>query len=597
MIRRLLRVYRQLLPGEGRGWLVWAVLGSAGVAALDMLGIAAMMPLMLVATGASGGQEMVDRLAFMGVSGQGGAIVVLAAAVAGVFVVKTVVAIGFRWWLLGRTTRLEGIAAANMLERYADAPYVQHRSRSNGQMNRQLDFSLSQVFGGMLNGYVMITVDVMTLVAAVAVLAWISPVATMAAVAVLGGAVVVMQWGLRSRQYQIGRELSKVAAQQWNARIPVIEGFRDVRLTSSSRYFTDQFRGMRAHQASAYRKLSIFSEVPRYLLEVAMVVGIGAIAGAVLWTGQSEQIIAILGVFTVAAGRMLPTLNRLGANVGSLRASHVGLEETEATLAQLGAPPQIPAPLREGQVVPLSGDILLRGVGFRFPDSQEWTLRHVDLRIPAGHTVAIVGSSGAGKSTVLDVILGLLDPVEGSVTCGGQDIHEHIDAWHRTLGVVSQDVFLVNASLRRNVAFGVPDEQIDDHRLGEALRSAQLDGLVEQLPDGWDTVLGERGVRISGGQRQRIGIARALYRDPAVLVLDEATSALDNLTEKKLSETIQRLSGRLTIIIVAHRLSTVRHADTVVFMDQGKVAAWGTFDQVQEASPLFAQLVALGKLG
>ncbi|ROZ63025.1 ATP-binding cassette domain-containing protein [Kocuria soli] len=599
MIRRLLRVHDQLLPSEGKAWLVWAVLGSLVVALLDMVGIAAMMPLMLVATRAPGHESVLDRLAPFGVHGVGAGIVVLAAAVGGVFLLKTVAAIMFRWWLLGRTSRLEGLAAANMLERYAEAPYVVHRTRSNAQMNRQLDFSMSQVFGGLLNGYLMITVDALTLILATVVLAWISPVGTVAAVVVLGGVLAVIQLVLRSHQRRIGRELSDVAAEQWNARIPVVEGFRDVRLTTSVPFFTQQFRETRARQARAVRKLSILSEAPRYLLEVAMVVGIGAIAAAIQLMGDTGQMIAILGVFTAAAGRMLPTLNRLGANLGEARAATVGLEETESTLAALPAAVTTHhSPQDDGSgPAPLQGDIELQGVGFRFPDSRDWTLRGVNLRIPEGSTVALVGSSGAGKSTVLDVLLGLFAPTEGRVMCGGQDIAARPADWHRSLGVVSQDVFLINSSLRRNVAFGVPEGEIDDERLARALHSAQLDDLVADLPEGAETVLGERGIRISGGQRQRIGIARALYREPKVLILDEATSALDNLTEKKLSMTLEELAGRLTIVMVAHRLSTVRSADTIVFMDQGEVTDVGTFEEVRRSNEHFAQLVALGRVG
>lgn len=597
MIRRLFQVYDQLLPDETRAWVVWAIIGSFGVALLDTFGIAVMMPLMLVATGAPGGQKIIDTLADFGIQNQSAVIVCIALVVACVFLLKTCAAIAFRWWLLGRTTRLEGIAAANMLERYANADYAYHRVRSNADMNRQLDLSLSQVFSGLLNGYLMITVDALTLVLAIAVLLWVSPVGTLGAVVVLGGVLILMQKGLRARQYQIGKELSEASAQQWNQRVPIIEGFRDVRLTSSAKVFVNHFRNIRAQQAHSHRKLSIFSEAPRYILEFAMVLGIGVIALGVFLMGDSQHIIAILGVFTVAAGRMLPTLNRLGANLGLLRSLEVGLGETEKTLSGLEKNSVKTPELMSAQSVCLSGDIELKQVGFKFPDSDEWTLRHFNLFIPSGHTVAIVGSSGAGKSTVLDLILGLYKPQEGYVKCGGKDINVYPAAWQQALGVVSQEVFLINASLRHNIAFGVPDHKIDYQRLREAITSAQLDELVEQLHDGWDTVLGERGVRISGGQRQRIGIARALYRRPKVLVLDEATSALDNLTEKKFSETIQKLSGKLTIVIVAHRLSTVRQVDTVIFMESGKVTAQGSFETVQEKNQHFAHLVALGKLG
>ena len=214
-------------------------------------------------------------------------------------------------------------------------------------------------------------------------------------------------------------------------------------------------------------------------------------------------------------------------------------------------------------------------------------LRGVDLDITSGSTVAMVGSSGAGKSTFVDILLGLHRPTAGSVTAGGISVFDNLPAWQRQLAVVPQDVTLLDESLRANIAF---DEELDDARMAEAVERAQLGDLVRALPQGLDTEIGERGVRLSGGQRQRIGIARALYRRPSLLVLDEATSALDNETERRLTETIESLNGTMTMVIVAHRLSTVRHADQLIFMSEGTVATVGTFEEVAAENDEFAHL-------
>jgi ABC-type multidrug transport system fused ATPase/permease subunit len=210
--------------------------------------------------------------------------------------------------------------------------------------------------------------------------------------------------------------------------------------------------------------------------------------------------------------------------------------------------------------------------------------------------MAFVGSSGAGKSTLLDLVLGLLEPTEGSIECGDRSISDDLAAWYAELGVVPQDVFLLNDTLSANIAFGVSAERVDRARIDEVMAMSQLDGLLAELPEGLETVVGERGVRLSGGQRQRIGLARALYRRPSVLVLDEATSALDNLTEHEIAATLGRLQGSMTILIVAHRLSTVRHADTLVFLKDGRIEAEGGFEQVRAQSADFARLVELGAL-
>ena len=215
------------------------------------------------------------------------------------------------------------------------------------------------------------------------------------------------------------------------------------------------------------------------------------------------------------------------------------------------------------------------------------------LDIRHGQSVALVGTSGAGKSTLVDLLLGLHDPTGGTVTAGGVDIRDNLPAWQRQLAVVPQDVVLLDASLATNIAFEL---DVDPIRLDDVVRRAQLADLIASLPEGLDTQVGERGARLSGGQRQRLGIARALYRQPSVLFLDEATSALDNETERRLTDTIRELQGTMTIVIVAHRLSTVRHCDQLIFMSDGAVASVGTFDQVAATNSEFAHLVDLGSL-
>ncbi|WP_448712967.1 ATP-binding cassette domain-containing protein [Microbacterium profundi] len=235
-------------------------------------------------------------------------------------------------------------------------------------------------------------------------------------------------------------------------------------------------------------------------------------------------------------------------------------------------------------------------MSFRFPDADELVLDNVSLTIPHHQTTAFVGSSGAGKSTLLDLTLGLLDPTSGEVLCGGRSIGEDLAAWHATLGVVPQDVYLIDHTLAENIAFGAQTDMIDYERVREVVRLAMLEELVAQLPDGLGTLVGDRGVRISGGQRQRVGLARALYRNPRVLILDEATSALDNATEYEIAQTLNGLQGTMTIVIVAHRLSTVRSVDRLHYLRKGRVAASGTFEEVRAADAEFARLVELGSL-
>jgi ABC-type multidrug transport system fused ATPase/permease subunit len=244
----------------------------------------------------------------------------------------------------------------------------------------------------------------------------------------------------------------------------------------------------------------------------------------------------------------------------------------------------------------LTRSLRVEGVAFRYPGGERDVLRDVDLEVPMGTSLALVGGSGAGKSTLADVMLGLHEPTSGRVTVDGADVRTVRNAWRRAVGYVPQDVFLLDATLAENIAFDVDRAHVDEARLGSAVAAAQLDDVVAGLPDGLESQLGERGSRLSGGQRQRVGIARALYRDPQVLVLDEATSALDNETEHRIAGTLEALRGELTVVMIAHRLSTVRTADQVAFLKDGRVEAIGSFDEVRRASPDFERLVRLGSL-
>ncbi|GAB2904295.1 hypothetical protein GCM10027027_20110 [Neomicrococcus lactis] len=272
--------------------------------------------------------------------------------------------------------------------------------------------------------------------------------------------------------------------------------------------------------------------------------------------------------------------------------SNAGLQIVVSEINQLEA--SGPVKLDDEPKLAEKQAIRISDVRFKFDDSDEFVLKGVSVDIQAGSTVAFVGSSGAGKSTLLDIILGLFTPTSGTVTYGGQSIHGALGSWYERVAVVSQDIFILDDSLAANVAYGLPDNEIDMQKVRDVVSLAQLDEAVAQLPDGLATRLGERGVRLSGGQRQRVGIARALYRDPDVLVLDEATSALDNITEFEISETMKSLAGERTIIIVAHRLSTVKNADNILFMKNGLIAGEGSFESLQQSNMDFAELVRIG---
>jgi ABC-type multidrug transport system fused ATPase/permease subunit len=593
-LRPGLRTLLSLAGAASPGWITAAVAGSLALAVLDTLGVAAMVPLMALLTGTDTTTGALGVLSgVLGSTDVQTLLPIIAGFVAVVFVLKSAGTIVFRWWLLGRTTRISADAATELLRRYVLAPYAVHRSRRLAEVYRTINDASAQA-AGVLLGVIGIASDLLVLVAIVAILLVASPVATLFAAvffAVLLGGVQAL---LRRRQGRIGEEMAEAALESWQFLLPSLDGFREARLTSSAASLVAGFSGAKRRSAQALRSLSLVSELPKYLLEIGFVVAVVGVSGILVATGSGAEALSVLGVFAAASLRALPTLNRVSATFAIVRSGQAGLRivsEAAEELASEGAHDETPGP--GGRY---SGDIALEHVTYRYADSDVDVVRDVSLVIQRNATTAFVGSSGAGKSTLLDLVLGLLPPTSGRILCGGRPIDEDPAAWYAGLGVVPQDVFLLDATVAANVAFGVPAAEVDHGRVREVLRTAQLEEFVGGLPQGLDTRVGERGVRLSGGQRQRLGLARALYRRPSVLVLDEATSALDNRTEHEISRAVAELHGSMTVLVVAHRLSTVRGADRLLFLDGGRIEGAGTFEEVRAAHPGFAQLVALGEL-
>jgi ATP-binding cassette subfamily C protein len=279
-----------------------------------------------------------------------------------------------------------------------------------------------------------------------------------------------------------------------------------------------------------------------------------------------------------------------------VRASLVSVDVVDRDLSNMkAATPALPAE-RPGTPDPWPAasprQLVLEDVWYRYPGAEGYALAGVDLVIRRGEAIGIVGPSGAGKSTLVDVLLGILPPERGAVRADGVDVQECLGAWHRVLGYVPQSIYLFDGTLQQNIALGLDDEEVDPEALQRALDAANLSRFVAGLPEGLQTPVGERGVRISGGQRQRVAIARALYQDPRILLMDEATSALDNVTEKAVMEAVDSLKGERTVLLIAHRLTSVRNCDRIVYMQEGRVAAVGTYEDLIRSSPGFQQLAA-----
>lgn len=378
-------------------------------------------------------------------------------------------------------------------------------------------------------------------------------------------------------------------------------GLKETRVIGCEDYFIEQLSAQTNKYANAASRFHVFQQLPRLVVEVLLITFlIGFVSLSLVLVERSENLISVLGVFAISSVRLIPAASQLINSMGVLRNSQPTLDRLYLDLKELEKPDveasirnsngwkinsasrnvyNSSAPLKPKSAI-FKDKIVLDQISYCYPSAAADSLINISLNISKGESIALIGKSGAGKTTLADVILGLLIPQSGDIYVDNVSIYKDMRSWQNLIGYIPQSIFLIDDTIERNIAFGVPDHEIDQKRLNEAIRLAQLSDLIAQLPEGTQTVIGENGVRLSGGQRQRIGIARALYHEREILVLDEATSALDNETESLISQSIQNLSGTKTIIIIAHRLSTVEHCDRVYSMGAGKILKHGTYQEV-----------------
>ena len=356
-----------------------------------------------------------------------------------------------------------------------------------------------------------------------------------------------------------------------------VTGIKEIKIANKENYFINGYADCGAGYVYAVQKYNLYNSTPRLLIETIAVAGMVGYMLLVMMRGTSlSTLLPQLTVLMAAATRLLPSANRINNYLTSIAYFEPFMMNVTDNLQQEihdGSVSYNSDDYRKKKEVtklPVKERIEMTDICYKYPNTDSYILNKAAMSIPVGKSVGIVGTSGAGKTTIVDVLLGLLKPESGKIYADGADVMQNYQGWLKNIGYIPQTIFMVDSTIRKNVAFGYPDDEIDDNKVWNALKEASLDEFVKNLPEGLDTQIGERGIRLSGGQRQRIGIARALFEDPEVLVLDEATSALDNETEAAIMDSINRLHGKKTLIIIAHRLQTIEKCDMVYRIENGK---------------------------
>jgi ATP-binding cassette, subfamily B, bacterial PglK len=484
----------------------------------------------------------------------------------------------------------------NLYQIYMYSNYTFHLNRNSAEM---IDFINRETFFAFVNVIVplMIFITEGTLMFLVGVMLIIfEPIGSLAAILMMGIIGVSYYQLIKKKVGEVG-EIEQVEASkmlQWT--VQGLSGIKEIKVAGKEKFFIYNFNTHAEELTRSVRTSATIENIPRLALETVAVVVIVGLAMIGLSQGRTgTSLLSGITLFAVAAFRLLPSVNRILNALTSIRYRSSALDVIYHDIRHLGEQVKLEKKLKfdrqaDSITIPLDRNLEFRHVAYSYPGSEQLAIPDLSVTISKGQVVGIVGHSGAGKTTFVDLLLGLLNPTSGQILADGIDVTTNIKAWRKNIGYIPQSIYLFDSSIRANIAFGYFPEQIDDERIWAVLKTVQLEKFVADLPEGLDTFVGESGVRLSGGQRQRIGIARALYRNPRLLIMDEATSALDNQTEKAVTDAIEKLSRNRTVIIIAHRLTTVQKCDVIYMMGKGGIIASGTYDELLAKSTDFQKL-------
>ena len=479
-----------------------------------------------------------------------------------------------------------------LFDAYMQSPYTWFIGRKSSELLRNVNNEVSRILDGTLRPLMLISLHSVMAVVIITALIIVEPLITGVGILFFGGFSWLFLKLTRSKIEFYGSE--SLHHRNWMNFMVLqgLGGFKDARVLNRERHFV---KGFNKH-ADKHRHYdlwhSVINSAPLYVIELIALTGILFIAIVmVLQFRELTSIVTVLAMFGAATVKIKPSITTIIANMNALRYNVFSVDAAYRDILKLEGvkTKQIHNEVGKG-LLELRDTIELRDVHFAYPATKHPAVKNISLTIPKNSAVAFVGESGSGKTTLVDVILGLLEPQKGEVLVDGINILPNLPGWQKNIGYIPQFIYLTDDTIRRNICFGIPDEEVDEEQLGKVIDIAQLATLIHSLEKGVDTIIGERGVRLSGGQRQRIGIARALYHNPQVLVMDEATSALDNITEKFVVEAFNRLKGEKTIIMVAHRLTTVQNCDTIYMMKNAEIINSGTYDELLLTSAEFREM-------
>lgn len=523
--------------------------------------------------------------------------VFLAVVVLVILMVSMAIKAGGNYAIIRFSTMRGYTLSSRLLQAYLHQPYTWFLERNSADVTKSVLGEVQNLVNKVVIPGSRLLSNFVLAATIICFLLLVDPGVAIMSALMLGGAYAAIYLKLRVKLLHLGQEILAANKERFRLTQEATGGFKEVKLMGLEDSYVASFRKPARRLARSTALSQVINQIPRFALEALT---FGVLLAIILFmifrnSGDLTAAIPTLGVFAVSVMRLLPALQQIYSATASIRnakpvLNHIYEDYRDAMAHKIDAPTGSKA----DDKLPLEREIALRDIRFSYASSDKHAVNDLNLTIPAYSTVGIVGGTGAGKTTVVDLILGLLTPCAGDIQIDGTTLNrDNLHAWRRSLGYVPQSIYLTDSSVARNIAFGIPEHAIDMEAVERAAKIAVLhDFVMNELPEKYDTIVGERGVRLSGGQRQRIGIARALYHNPSLLILDEATAALDNLTEGAVMDAVQNIRNDKTIIMIAHRLSTVRKCDRIFLLERGQVAASGTFDELVETNDTFRKMAA-----
>ncbi len=584
-----------LLPKRDRQKVVAVIILQISFGLLDLLGIAIIGMLGALTINGVQSQQPGNRvsavLSFLNIENLSfqNQVFILGVAAAIILIGKTIFSIIFLRKITFFLSRRAAVISADLVSRLFSKSLLTIQSKPMYETMYAVTGGVSLVTVGVLGTLIALISDISLLLVVGGGLFFVDPKIAFGNLLVFGMIGYLLYRLMHIKAKRLGKESSEIGIKSQERITEVLSSYREIVVRNRRDYYSREIGRTRLQIANANAELAFMPNISKYVMEVTIVIGALAMSAVSFTSSDTTRSVAVLSVFFAASTRIGPAVLRIQQGAVSIKTALGGAGPTIELVELLrnARPIKNVSDVVSTDYIGFLPEINISNVSFSYPAKKMPAINEVSLTINQGEIIALVGPSGAGKTTIVDILLGVLTPDSGHVTLSGLPPLDCIEKWPGAISYVPQDVIITNGTIRENVAMGYPISEASDDLVWSALKIAQLDDFVKTLEKGLDTSVGDRGTRISGGQRQRLGIARAMFTKPLLLVLDEATSSLDGETEANISGAIQNMRGSVTVLMIAHRLSTVRDADKVIYLDDGKVLAAGSFDEVRKANPVF----------